>query len=141
MIVVRGLDAFRQVWLIEFQVDQSPGEHPRPLRLVATVYRSGRSIQLVEEQVRRSGPPYPLGPDHLFVTYDTPVALGCHLALGWPLPARVLDLHAEFRCRMAGLLEPGDYDLAAALTHVKQEGHPGKVIAALPTLRLLQTMV
>ena len=42
-------------------------------------------------------PPYPIGPDVLFVAYFASAELGCHLALGWPLPARVLDLYAEFR--------------------------------------------
>jgi hypothetical protein len=51
-------------------------------------------------------PPYPVGPDALFVAYLASAELGCHLALDWPLPARVLDLYAEFRCRTAGLAKP-----------------------------------
>jgi hypothetical protein len=51
-------------------------------------------------------PPYPIGPDALFVAYLASAELGCHLALGWPLPARVLDLYAEFRCQTAGLAKP-----------------------------------
>src|SRR5205807_333118 len=49
--------------------------------------------------------------------YDPPTALGCYLALGWPMPVRILDLHAEFRCLTSGLVPSDDYDLAAALAH------------------------
>jgi DNA polymerase-1 len=34
------------------------------------------------------------------------------------MPERILDLHAEFRCHMAGLLPAGDFGLADALAHV-----------------------
>ena len=48
-------------------------------------------------RVRLISPPYPTGPGSLFVAYYASAELGCHLALGWPLPARVLDLYAEFK--------------------------------------------
>jgi hypothetical protein len=34
------------------------------------------------------------------------------------MPERVLDLHAEFRCHMSGLLPPGDYGIEEALKHL-----------------------
>ncbi|MFO0892581.1 MAG: DNA polymerase, partial [Isosphaeraceae bacterium] len=39
----------------------------------------------------------------LFVAYYASAELGCHLALEWPMPERVLDLYAEFRCLTNGL--------------------------------------
>ena len=57
------------------------------------------------------GPDAAAGPETLFIAYETPAALGCHLALRWPLPGHVLDLHAEFRWLTSGLPGPGDHDL------------------------------
>lgn len=37
----------------------------------------------------------PGGQKNLLVTYRAEVERGCHLVLGWPIPTRVLDLHAE----------------------------------------------
>jgi len=48
-------------------------------------------------------PPYPTGPDVLFVAYFASAELGCHLALEWELPERVLDLYVEFRRHTNGL--------------------------------------
>ena len=38
----------------------------------------------------------------LFVAYYAIAELGCFLALGWPMPARILDLFAEFRVATNG---------------------------------------
>ena len=114
-----GLDAFRGVWLVDFEFSAPPGERHEPLGLVAREFRSGQTIRLRQVDLReRREPPYPIGPDCLFVAYDAVSGLGCHLALGWPFPTRVLDLHAEFRCRTAGLSAPhGSGLLGAMLWH------------------------
>jgi hypothetical protein len=71
---------------------------------VAREYRSGRTLRLWQDELQaRDAPPYPTGPDVLFVAYYASAELGCHLALGWPMPERVLDLFAEFRCLTNGL--------------------------------------
>ena len=57
-----------------------------------------------------------------YMSPTTPGRLGCHLALGWPLPSRVLDLHAEFRCLTSGLAILKGRDLAGALAHYRVEG-------------------
>jgi hypothetical protein len=62
-------------------------------------------------------PPYPIGPDSLFVAYLASAELGCHLALGWPLPARVLDLYVEFRNAANGTKPPNGFGLLGALTY------------------------
>ncbi len=41
--------------------------------------------------------PYWTDAGALFVAYYASAELGCHLALGWPTPTRVLDLYVEFR--------------------------------------------
>ena len=89
---------FSQVWAVDFEFTAPNGERPDPVCLVAWELRSGTKIRLWREELRgRRLPPYSLGRDSLFVSYFASAELGCHLALGWPLPERVLDLYAEFR--------------------------------------------
>ena len=113
----RGLDAYREVRLVDFEFSVPPGERPLPVCLVAREFRSGRTLRLWQDDLRgRRVPPYPIGPDVLFVAYYASAELGCHLALGWPLPARVLDLYAEFRKIANGLSPPNGFGLLGALT-------------------------
>jgi DNA polymerase I len=120
---VSGLDCFREVWLADFEFRQPPGERPEPLCLVARELRSGRLVRLWRDGLRASPrPPFPAGPDCLFVAYYASAELGCHLALGWPMPARVLDLCAEFRCLTSGLPTPCGKGLLGALSHFGLDG-------------------
>src|SRR3954453_20318398 len=111
-----GLDAYREVWFVDFEFSAPPGERPDPVCLVAREFRSGRTLRLWQDDLRgRREPPYPTDPGVLFVAYLASAELGCHLALGWPLPARVLDLYAEFRNRTNGLSLPHGAGLLGAL--------------------------
>ena len=114
-----GLDAFREVWLVSFELLAPLGERPDPVSLMAQEFRSGRTLRLRQEDLRgHREPPYPVGPKSLFVAFEASTELGCHLALGWTLPARALDLHAEFCCRTAGLSTlHGDGLVGAMLWH------------------------
>src|SRR5262249_22692583 len=87
-----------------------------PVCLVALELRSGRLIRLWRDEFG-SEPPYPADPDTLFVAYYASAELGCHLALGWPQPARILDLFVEFRNRTNGLETPSGAGLIGALTY------------------------
>ncbi len=60
--------------------------------------------------------PYPTNTGVLFVSYYASAELSCHLALGWPLPARVLDLYAEFRNLTNGRELVAGRSLLGALT-------------------------
>src|SRR5262245_37964777 len=112
---------FRRVWLLAFDFDRPPGEPPRPTALEARELNTGEAVS--RREVSSAGPP-PLEPtsDDLVVVYRASEALGCHLALGWPLPAHVLDLHAEFRLLTSGLELPAGDGLAAALAHFRLAG-------------------
>jgi hypothetical protein len=113
-----SLDAYREVWLVDFEFSAPPGERPDPVCLVAREFRSGRTLRLRQDDLRgRRTPPYPIGPDSLFVAYLASAELGCHLALGWPLPARVLDLYVEFRNAANGTKPPNGFGLLGALTY------------------------
>ena len=78
---------------LEFRVQE--GEHPDPVCLVAQELRTGRKLRLWRDEMGIS-PPYDISKDSLFVAFSSNAAMSCHLALGWPLPARVLDLRVEF---------------------------------------------
>jgi hypothetical protein len=58
-----------------------------------------------------------MGPDCLFVAYYASAELGCHLALGYSMPSRILDLFIEFRNRTNGRSLPCGRSLAGALTY------------------------
>src|SRR5262245_44310752 len=115
------LDAYREVWLVDFEFTAPDGCRPTPLCLVARELRSDRLVR----RWLGDGPvaaPYATGPDVLFVAYYASAEIGCHLVLGWPVPPRVLDLCAEFRCLTAGLEVPCGRGLLGALTHYGLDG-------------------
>jgi DNA polymerase-1 len=110
------LDQFREVVVSDFEFVVGPGERPRVVCLVAHELRSGRRHRLWHDQLGPI-PPYPVSPDSLFIAYYASAELGCHRALNWPIPARVLDLFTEFRCRTNGLSTVAGSGLIGALTH------------------------
>jgi DNA polymerase-1 len=58
-----------------------------------------------------------VGPDALIIAYHASAEWSCYAALGWPAPARILDLEAEFRCSQSGLRVEHGYSLVGALLH------------------------
>jgi hypothetical protein len=72
--------------------------------MVARELRTGRLIRLWRNDLlalRR--PPFDCGPNSLLVAYFASAELGCFLALGWSMPASILDLYVEHRCVTNGL--------------------------------------
>jgi len=109
---------YREVWLVDFEFCQPAGERPGPVCLVAREYRTGRTIRLwASELATLARPPFTTGPEALFVAYYASAELGCFLALGWPMPARVLDLYCEFRNATNGLPVPCGNGLLGALAY------------------------
>jgi len=106
---------YHEIWLADFEFMAGAGERPVPVCLCARELRSGREIRIWRDEFGPL-PPYPTGADSLFVAYMASAELGCHLALGWPMPERVLDLCAEFRCGTNGLTVPAGKGLIGALT-------------------------
>jgi DNA polymerase family A len=86
---------FREIWMVDFEFLSEEGEHPIPICLVAWELRTKRQIRLWRDEMGPS-PPYDISRDSLFVSFSSTAELSCHLALGWPLPERVLDLRIEF---------------------------------------------
>jgi DNA polymerase I len=97
-----------------FEDASRSGERPRPVCMVAKELRSGKTWRVFRGEFG-AAPPFPTGPDTLFVAFYASAELGCFRALGWPAPARILDLFAEFRDRTNGLTTPAGAGLVGAL--------------------------
>ena len=93
---------FREVWAVDFEFSAPDGERPKPICLVARELKTGRTVRQWEDEFGPL-PPYSTDPDSLFVAFYASAEFGCHLALGWPMPERVLDLFAEHRCLTNGV--------------------------------------
>jgi hypothetical protein len=108
---------FREVWCCDFEFSAPDGERPAVRCMVAREYHTGRTIRLwLDGEPVPPRPPFAVGPDSLFVAYFASAELGCFLALGWPMPDRVLDLYVEFKRHVCGRDgEPGKPGLVYAL--------------------------
>jgi len=116
VIDVNG-STFREAWLVDFEFSAPPGEHPTVICLVAWELHSGRKLRIWEDELLdMERPPYRVDGRVLFVAYYASAEMSCHLTLGWPLPANVLDLFTEFRNATNGLPLPCGAGLLGALT-------------------------
>ena len=116
-----ALLAFSEIWMVDFEFWTNADGLPDPVCLVAWELKSGRKIRLWHDEFGEA-PPYPTDENVLFVAYYASAELGCHLALGWPLPERVLDLYAEFRNLTNGLPTVAGNGLLGALTYYGLDG-------------------
>src|ERR1700721_656511 len=85
----------------EFEFDGNPANRPRPVCMVARDLLTGQTWRIWRGEFG-TPPPFSTGPETLFVAYYASAEWGCFRALGWPMPARILDLYAEFKCRVNG---------------------------------------
>ena len=109
---------YRQIWCCDFEFFAADGDPPTPICMVARELRSGGVVRLWQDELQKScGPPFDTGADTLFVAYFASAEIGCFLALGWPIPERVLDLFTEFRAETNGLWLPHGNGLLGALTY------------------------
>lgn len=107
---------FDTIYLVDFEYGGGDGNRPIPRCMVAREVWSGHYTRVWFPPGEK--PPCPLRLDSrsLYVAYYASAEIGCHLALGWPTPSRVLDLCAEFRCRTSGL-SVGRHRLVDAMTY------------------------
>jgi hypothetical protein len=108
---------FTQIWAVDFEFSAPRGERPVPLCVVARELSSGRLCSVWLDGETPPLPPYSVEADSLFVAYFASAEMGCHLALNWSMPVRILDLFTEFRCRTAGLTVPCGSGLLGALAY------------------------
>ena len=113
-----GSQKFHQVWLVDFEFSASPGNQPVPICIVAAEMSSGQWMKVWSDEIEKmTKSPYGIGHDSLFVAYYASAEIGCHLALGWPLPQNVLDLYVEFRNLTNGISLPCGRGLLGALAY------------------------
>jgi hypothetical protein len=87
---------FREIWCVDYEFRRIPEpERPEPVCAVALELRSGRKICEWQDEMGPNAP-YDTSKDSLFVAFASDAEMECHLVLGRPLPARVLDLRVEF---------------------------------------------
>jgi hypothetical protein len=111
---------FDEIWLHDFEFIPQPGEHHDVVCLVAHELRSGQTLRLWKDQLG-ARPPYRTDARALFVNFAATAECTCHLALGWPLPAKVLDLSPVFRNLTNGRSTPEGKGLLGALRYYRLE--------------------
>ena len=117
--MTRDWSAFSEIWLVDFEFHQPTGERPTVICMVGREFATGRTVRAwADELAHLDEPPFNIGADALFVAYYASAELNCFLSLGWPMPARVLDLFTEFRCFTNGLETACGNGLLGALTHL-----------------------
>ena len=99
-----------------FEEANRSGERQRAVCLVAKELRSGK-VWRVWRGEGGPHPPFPIGPDALFVAFYASAELGSFRDWGWPDPANILDLYVEFRARTNGLTVPAGRGLIGALVY------------------------
>jgi DNA polymerase-1 len=99
-----------------FEEASRSGGRPRPVCMAARELRTGQEWRLWRGEFGPE-PPFPTGPEDLFIAFYASAELGCFHALAWPKPANILDLFVEFRDRTNGLETPAGAGLIGALTY------------------------
>lgn len=121
MTLNRLREHYSAVWLVDFEFQALPGERPKPRCLVARELFTGRLIRVWlddDDSLRgNAGLPFDLGPDVLYVAFYASAEMGCHLAMGWLMPERLLDLYCEFRNLTNGCSLPCGRGLLGALVY------------------------
>jgi DNA polymerase-1 len=116
---------YDEIWLHDFEFVPQPGEHPDVVCLVARELCSGRTLRLWRDHLGLP-PPYRTDKRVLFISFVANAECACHLALGWPMPARVLDLSPVFRNLTNARYTPDGKGLLGALRYYGLDALPAK---------------
>ncbi len=107
---------FSALWIVVVATAKQHGECSEPLLMTAIDHSTQQVVEIGMPALRQiNGPPYPTAPDCLLITIDGTAVAGVHLSLGWPPPARVIDLMVEFRKMTNGNTAPVVGGLGGAL--------------------------
>jgi len=93
--------AYLNIWVLDFEFIARDGDPPEPICMVAHDLVSGKWIRLWQNEFGE--PPFNLGIDSLFAAFSASAEWSCFIKLGWPMPARCIDLYAEFVCENNGI--------------------------------------
>lgn len=111
------LAAYREIWAIDFEFTVPNGGRPIPICCVGRELHTGQLRRDWLDGREGVRPIYPCDKQTLIVAYYASAELGCYIALGWPMPMRILDLFVEFRCRTSGLSVPSGSGLLGAMRY------------------------
>jgi hypothetical protein len=115
---VNGLESFAEIWCVDTEYSAPTGHRPTPICLVAQELRSGRQLRLWFDQLAQlRAAPFRTDDRALFVAYAAAAEFSVFHALGWPAPARTLDLFFEFRALTNGLQTPSGSGLLGAMVY------------------------
>ncbi len=105
---------FENIYLIDFEFQELPGELPSPICAVGKNILTGE-VRCWTNHKPHSPPVYTTGPRDLVVAYAAEAEGKCIRALNWPLPTNCLDLYAVFRCYQNTFGENSPSSLLCAL--------------------------
>jgi hypothetical protein len=117
MTLPTSWSVFDSIWCVDFEFTAPDGEQPVPIVGVARNLQTGTIIRMGPDELAAPIPPYGIGAADLVVGYFVSAECGCHAALGWSMPAWVLDLFAEFRRLTNGLTLPCGRGLLGACAY------------------------
>ncbi len=119
------LQHYREVWTLDTEycfADRNSGNRPTPVCLVAHEIRSNRWLRHGSINCTADIPHSLLARNRSLSPTTRRQNRGTFVALDWPLPANILDLHTEFRCLNNGLSTIAGYSLHGALIHFGVSG-------------------
>ena len=94
------------------------GNQPVPVCMVVREWPLGLTRRYWQDELMQMAcAPFSTDGDALCVAYYASAEMDCFAALGWPAPANLLDLFAEFRCLTNGLRPEHGSGLLGALLH------------------------
>ncbi len=115
---MNGLESFAEIWCVDTEYSAPTGHRPTPICLLAQELRSGRQLRLWFDQLAQlRAAPFRTDDRALFVAYAAAAEFSVFHTLGWPAPARTLDLFFEFRALTNGLQTPSGSGLLGAMVY------------------------
>lgn len=112
---------FKEIWAIDFEFRNPPGEIPEVHCLVAAELKTQTIHQFWIDKLK-SIPPFNCGQTSLIVAYSAQAELKCFKTLGWKFPTYVLDLCVEFKNLTSGLSLTQGKGLLGALRYFGIQG-------------------
>lgn len=91
---------YDSIWCVDFEYNTgiSGADAPSPICMVAHELFSGKTVRKWLWEGSVTNCLIPTDSRSLYVAFYASAEITCHLGLGWPVPARILDLYVEFRC-------------------------------------------
>lgn len=134
---------FREIWSCDFEY-QRPDDNrdpPAVVCMVAREFHSRQEIRIFREGLGRlRAPPFPIDKSSCLVAYAAAAEGSCFAALGWPMPANVVDLYAERLLHINGKRRrPHDSSLLATLEHYGLPARSGEHKDAMRTKIIAQS--